>query len=304
MITGRGVEHSWFVVQAGLPGQALTLNVQRMGNRAGSLVCVGVGMTLGSHITPLARSYIETSDVVFTGLSDGIIELWLAKMHHDVRSLQSFYREGKSRLDTYRQMVDAMLAEVRAGKQVCGAFYGHPGVFALPPHKAIEIARGEGYRAHMEPGVSAEDCLYADLGIDPGSFGCQHYEASQLMFYRRRIDTSAYLVLWQAGVAGDKSLARFATGAAYRQVLVDVLARDYDLGHEVIVYKAATLPTHPARIKRAALGELPGIEIDMHATLVIPPASALQPDLEIRARLAALELSFDPSGDSSGAATA
>jgi hypothetical protein len=31
---------------------------------SGSLVCVGIGMTLGSHITPLARSYIETSDVV------------------------------------------------------------------------------------------------------------------------------------------------------------------------------------------------------------------------------------------------
>jgi precorrin-3B methylase len=140
----------------------------------GSLVCVGIGMTLGSHLTPLARSYIEKSDVVFAGLSDGIIELWLAKMHPDVRTLQSLYQEGKSRLDTYGQMLDCMLTEVRAGKQVCGAFYGHAGVFAWPPHKAIEIARAEGYRAHMEPGVSAEDCLYADLGIDPGKYGCQH----------------------------------------------------------------------------------------------------------------------------------
>ena len=64
----------------------------------------------------------------------------------------------------------------------------------------------------MEPGISAEDCLYADLGIDPGSVGCQHYEASQFMFYRRRIDPSAYLVLWQVGIAGDRSLRRFATG--------------------------------------------------------------------------------------------
>src|SRR5512138_2786563 len=87
-------------------------------------------MTLGSHITPLSRNYIETADVVFAATSDGIVELWLAKMHPDVRSLQSFYHEGKSRAETYRQMVAAMLAEVRAGKRVCGAFYGHPGVFA------------------------------------------------------------------------------------------------------------------------------------------------------------------------------
>jgi uncharacterized protein YabN with tetrapyrrole methylase and pyrophosphatase domain len=258
---------------------------------SGSLVCVGLGMTLGSHITPLSRSYIEQADVVFAGTSDGIVELWLAKMNADVRSLQGYYREGTSRLDTYRQMVEAMLTEVRSGKQVCGAFYGHPGVFALPPHKAIEIARSEGYQAHMEPGVSAEDCLYADLGIDPGKYGCQHYEASQFMLNHRRIDTAAYLVLWQVGVAGDRSLARFATGAAYRQVLVDVLARDYSLDHEITLYRVATLPIHKAKIERIALRHLPQADIDMHATVVIPPMSALQPDRAIRERLAALDAS-------------
>jgi len=246
-------------------------------------------MTLGSHITPLSRSHIEQADVVFTALSDGIIELWLAKMHPDVRSLQPLYREGQSRAVTYRQMVDAMLSEVRAGKRVCGAFYGHPGVFAWPAHQAIAIAREEGYAAHMEPGVSAEDCLYADLGIDPGRFGCQHYEASQFMLYRRRIDPSAYLVLWQIGVAGDQSLTRFSTGNAYRQVLVDVLARDYPREHQVFVYEATTLPTRPASIVTVALHQLPEVAINMHATLVVPPAEKMQPDPAVRDRLAALD---------------
>ncbi len=255
----------------------------------GSLVCVGLGMTLGSHLGPLARSHIEQSEVVFAGLSDGIVELWLARMHADVRSLQPLYREGKSRMQTYRQMVDAILTEVRAGRRVCGVFYGHPGVFAWAPHKAIEVARREGYPAHMEPGISAEDCLYADLGIDPGRYGCQHFEASQLLFYQRRIDPTAYLVLWQVGLVGDQSLARFSTGAAYRQVLVDVLARDYPLTHEVIVYRAATLPIQPPRIERLALGDLPQADVGMADTVVIPPARAMQPDREIRARLAALD---------------
>jgi precorrin-6B methylase 1 len=256
----------------------------------GSLVCVGIGMTLGSHITPLARSHIERSDVVFAAVSDGVVELWLQEMHPDVRSLQPFYQEGKSRMQTYRDMVDAMLTQVRARKQVCGVFYGHPGVFAWPPHKAIAIARAEGYQAHMEPGISAEDCLYADLGIDPGTVGCQHFEASQLLFYKRRIDPTAYLVLWQVGVAGDVSLARFSTGAAYRQVLVDVLTTDYPLDHEIIIYRAATLPIHQPRIERVALGKLPEADITLHDTVVIPPASALQPNPEIRARLDALDL--------------
>jgi uncharacterized protein YabN with tetrapyrrole methylase and pyrophosphatase domain len=257
---------------------------------AGSLVCVGVGMTLGSHLAPLARSYIEKSDVVFAVMSDGIVEKWLSEMHPDVRSLQPLYREGKSRARTYREMVDAMLAEVRAGKKVCGAFYGHPGVFAWPPHKAIEIARREGFRAHMEPGISAEDCLYADLGIDPGKYGCQHYEASQLLFYKRRLDPSAYLVLWQVGVVGDQSLARFSTGNAYRQVLVKLLEQHgYPPDHEAIVYRAPTLPMQSARIARTALAQLPQFDVELEDTIVLPPAKALEPNPDVRTQLDALD---------------
>lgn len=254
----------------------------------GTLVCVGVGMTLGSHITPLSRSYIEKSDVVFSLMSDAIVELWVQEMHPDVRSLQPYYSEGTSRLVSYKAMIEAMLVEVRAGKKVCGAFYGHPGVFAWVPHRAIELAREEGYAAHMEPGVSAEDCLYADLGIDPGKYGCAHFEASQFMFYQRRIDPSAYLILWQVGVAGDQSLARFSTGAAYRQVLVDILAQDYPLDHEVIIYQAATLPIQKARVERVRLGDLVEADVDMQVTVVVPPSQAQIRDEQTLSRLRAL----------------
>jgi precorrin-6B methylase 1 len=255
----------------------------------GSLACVGMGMTLGSHLTPLARSHIEQADVVFAALSDGIVELWLQRMHPDVRSLQPYYAEGKSRMVTYRQWVELMMTEVRAGKHVCGVFYGHPGIFAWSPHKAIEVARAEGFKAHMEPGISAEDCLYADLGIDPGRFGCQHFEASQLLFYERRIDPTGYLVLWQVGLVGDLSLKRFSTGPAYRQALVDVLSADYPLDHEVIVYRGATLPIQKPQVRRMTLRDLPGVELTAEETVVLPPAAPLKRNLAMRERLAALD---------------
>src|SRR5688500_11004934 len=202
----------------------------------GSLAIVGLGMTLGAHLTPRARLHIEQADVVFVAVSDPLVELWVQEMHPDVRSLQPLYAEGKNRQETYREMVDALLGEVRAGKRVCGAFYGHPGVFAFAPHKAIAQARAEGFEAVMEPGVSAEDCLYADLGIDPGRVGCQHFEASQMMFYQRRIDPSAYLVLWQVRIAGDRRYRRFATGPDYRRLLVERLREDYPPHHPVTAY--------------------------------------------------------------------
>lgn len=256
---------------------------------SGSLACVGIGMTLGAHICPLAKSYIEQADVVFSGVSNGIVELWLQEMHSDVRSLQVYYSEGKSRHITYREMVDAMLSEVRAGKKVVGAFYGHPGVFAHAPHKSIELAKAEGFDAVMVPGISAEDCLIADLGIDPGKFGCQQFEASQFMFYQRRFDPSCYLVLWQIGLAGDKSMAKFATGAAHRQVLIELLAEQYPLDHEVILYEAAVLPIDTVRKQRLTLSELADAEIFMHTTLVIPPSQKMQPNHQVLERLKQIE---------------
>lgn len=257
--------------------------------KPGSLVCVGLGMMLGAHIGPRARSHIEQADVVFAAVSDPVVELWLQQMHPDVRSLQPLYAEGKPRHQTYRDMVESMLVEVRAGSTVVGAFYGHPGVFAKAPHDAIAQARSEGFHAHMEPGVSAEDCLYADLGIDPGRLGCQHYEASQFMFYRRRIDPSAYLVLWQVGIAGDRTYRRFATGPEYRRLLVDRLREDYPLDHPVTVYEAATLPITQPRTETVLLRDLVDAALHMHSTLVVPPCEPLQRDEAMLARIEALE---------------
>jgi precorrin-6B methylase 1 len=260
------------------------------GRKAGTLAVVGMGMTLGAHLTPISRSHIEKADVVFAALSDNLVEKWLMRMNPDVRSLQGYYAEGKSRMVTYREWLDVIMAEVRAGKQVCVVFYGHPGIFAWTPHMAIETARAEGFVAHMEPGISSEACLYADVGIDPGEFGCQHFEASQFILFDRQLDTGGYVILWQVALVGDTTLARLgSTGAAYRQVLVDRLLRDYPADHEIIVYRGATLPIDAPRIERVALRDLVGLEMTVAETVVLPPARALRADPVAWARVKALD---------------
>lgn len=257
--------------------------------RRGRLACVGLGMTLGSHLTPLARSHIVQADVVFAALSDVIAEEWLKRMHPDVRSLQPYYGEGKPRIQTYREWVALMMAELRAGKRVCGVFYGHPGIFAWSPHKAIAQARAEGYEAHMEPGISAEDCLYADLGIDPGRYGCQHFEASQLLYCERRIDPAGYVVLWQAGVVGNRSIGRLDNAMAYRALLVERLETDYPPDHSVIIYRGATLPVEQPCIRYVTLRELASVPLTAEETVVLPPAMTLRPNRDMLERLQALD---------------
>lgn len=256
----------------------------------GSFVAVGLGMMLGAHLSPRSRSEIEQAGAVFALVSDAIVELWLQRIRPDLRSLQPYYAEGKRRTDSYREMIEAMLGEVRAGRRVCGVFYGHPGVFAQVPHHAVAQARAEGFDAEMQPGISAEDCLYADLGVDPATYGCQHYEASQLLFYRRRLDPSAYLVIWQIGLTGDRSLARFSTGPAYRRLLVErLIEAGYPPGHEVVVYEAATLPIATPRIERMPLSALVEADLRLQSTLAVPPALPMVRDEAMLARIDAID---------------
>merc|ERR1719315_731601 len=106
-------------------------------------------------------------------------------MRPDALDLYVLYDDGKNRIDTYVQMSEAMLHEARKGLNVVGIFYGHPGVFVLPSHRAIQIAKKEGMTGIMLPAPSAEDCLVSDLGIDPSLPGMQTLEATDFLLRNR-----------------------------------------------------------------------------------------------------------------------
>lgn len=251
------------------------------------LVCVGVGMMLGAHLTPRARSAIEDADIVLSAVSDPLVELWLRELNPHLEGLQHLYAAGKPRQQTYAEMVRALLEPLRAGQRVCGAFYGHPGVFAQAPHRAIAQAREQGFTAWMEPGISAADCLFADLGIDPGSHGCQHYEASQFLLYRTPLNTAAHLVLWQVGIAGDLSCTRLQSQPDAGALLQQRLREHYRDSQPLILYEAATLPLATPRCERITLAALAQVPLQLQTTLVVPPSTAACPDVEWRARLRA-----------------
>ncbi|NLG76029.1 MAG: hypothetical protein GX535_07310 [Xanthomonadaceae bacterium] len=249
---------------------------------------MGVGIHPGAHLTPAAKSHIDRSDIVFADVPHEAFEVWLSELHGDVRSLRDIRAERKPRMEANRTIVQILLGEVRAGKSVCGAFYGHSGLFGGPAHIAVRTARTEGYAAHMEPGISTVDFLYADLGIDPGKFGCQHYEANQLVRYRRSLDSSAYLMLWNIDSPPEGIVAE-ANLVAYRTLLLEVLADEYPPRHQILVYRPADRVHGAPKILRIPLELLPTADIDAHACVVIPPAAELLPDTARQARLALLE---------------
>jgi hypothetical protein len=155
----------------------------------------------------------------------------------------------------------------------------------LPSHAAIRQARAEGFAAAMCPGVSAEDCLFADLGIDPGVHGCQSFEATDFLIRRRRFDPHSSLLLWQVGLVGElHKRARYDVRRGLA-VLVEELRAFYPPEHEVILYEAARVATAQPDIRRLALAALPVTRIQPIATLYVPPVGPARIDQSMLARL-------------------
>ncbi len=252
--------------------------------KSGELVIIGSGIQLGRHVSCRALSELREADCVLA-MTDGYCFQWLKGIRDDIRGLHEYYGKDKDRRQTYQEMDEAIMTPLREGKRVCVVFYGHPGVFADVPHETIRKARAEGFEARMEPGISAEACLYADLGMDPGRRGVQSFEATQFLVYERQLDPTALLILWQVALAGDLSCAQFAADERRLTVLRDKLLRYYAPGTEVILYEAAQLPLESFRADRLPLSDLPRAEYKEYTTLVIPPVTELTPDT---AALAAL----------------
>jgi len=234
---------------------------------------------LVNQTTLEARDCMTRADRLMYLVSDPATETWLRRLNASAESLLDCYAPGKPRERSYRDMVRRILEAVRTRVYVCAAFYGHPGVFVNPGHRAVRRARREGYRARMLPGVSTEDCLFADLGIDPADNGCQSFEATDFLAYRRRFDPTSALILWQAGVLGESSFPTDDGCRAERLArLTRVLRRHYDERHPVVLYEAAQFPVSEPKIRKIPLSKLPGTRLWSITTLYIPPKPSREPD--------------------------
>jgi uncharacterized protein YabN with tetrapyrrole methylase and pyrophosphatase domain len=231
-----------------------------------------------------ARLSIESADKVLYTVADAVTETAIKQLNATAESLQPLYKPGKYCLVTYQEMVDRILYFLRKRLDVCAVFYGHPGVFVYSSHEAIQQARREGFQAVMLPATSSEDNLFADLGVDPATSGCQSFETTDFLIRRRKFDPTSHLILWQIGNIGNWKPER-QDCARNLQVLVDVLLEHYDPGHEVVLYLAAQYVSCDPMIDRVALSKIPEASISNVTTLYVPPRDIAPIDYDILDRL-------------------
>ena len=230
----------------------------------GELVVLGSGISMLDLTRDIERE-LHTADSVFHCVYDKVTQAWIGELCPEAYDLRILYGEDIDRHFTYVRMAESMLHDVRRGKKVVAVFYGHPGIFAMPAHRAVHIARKEGHRAKMRAGISALDHLVADLGFDPALPGMSSFEATDMLLRRRRIDPTLHIVLWQVGVVGE---FQFKPGGFENQGyedLVALLGEVYGSDWYVTHYIAPQYVGIEPLIERIRIGEL--LDEDKRANL-------------------------------------
>jgi precorrin-6B methylase 1 len=249
----------------------------------GSLDIVGTGIRAVGQVTAEARRCIEAADLVLYA-TDAVTARWIERLNPRAESLDRLFAPGEPRRVTYERTVARILEVVREGRRVCAAYYGHPGVFVYATHAALQQARSEGFPARMLPGVSASDCLFADLGVDLGSRGCQSHEATDFLTHHTVFDPAVPLILWQVGIVGDWGYGGRPNRTG-RRLLLEKLLPAYGSEHGVVLYQAAQFAALPYLAARFPLHRLEAVPGDPYCTLLVPPAGESRLDRPIAERL-------------------
>jgi Tetrapyrrole (Corrin/Porphyrin) Methylases len=254
----------------------------------GELIVLGSGISF-VDLTRDAEAEIRSADAVFHCVYDKVTQIWLGQIRPDGFDLRVLYGENIDRHNTYVRMAEAMLHFVRMGKKVVAVFYGHPGVFAMPAHRAIHIARSEGHFAKMRPGISALDYLVADIGFDPALPGFASFEATDLLLRSRRVDPSLHVVIWQVGVVGEFQFQPEGFKNDGFELLVDYLTEIYGPDWKITHYIAPQYVGIEPLIVSFKLSQLLAPEvrstISALSTFYIEPQQFGETDWEISTKL-------------------
>ena len=258
--------------------------------KASTLVIAGTGIKFISHLTHEVEVYIQNSSKILYLSNEPAIEEWIKSKHLNTESLYDYYTRHESRLKNYQEIANKILSDVNKFETTLVLLYGHPTVYAMPALEAAIKARKQNVEVIILPGISADACLYADLMIDPGSAGCQSYDATDFLIKNKIIDNTSHTILWQIGSIGSISLISNYGNKTGIRLLKNKLSELFTPNHPVTVYEASQYPHFRPRIDDITIEDLENIELTALSTLYIPPINVSTINNEI---LDKLNLSID-----------
>lgn len=231
------------------------------------LIVVGSGIKSISHLTEETKRVIQSADKVLYLINEDNLKQWIQREAKNSESLDSIYFSFEKRIEAYQALTNHIIEEYKKVSILCVVFYGHPTVFADSALNAVRQIKENGGEAIILPAVSAQDCLFSDLEIDPGDQGCFSIEATELVLFERYIDVHAHLILWQVANFGRTDGKK----ANNLPILKDYLIGYYPADYSICLYEAPSLPTYIPRIEWIPLGHIDQSVISSITTVYIPP---------------------------------
>lgn len=241
------------------------------------LVVVGTGLFPAEHLTVEARAWLERADHVVHAHHDPDMIQWLIDLNPHIQALPG-------NISIPGMSIGFIIELLATGKSVCLALPGHPAVYQSTGRSLVAAAREAGYRAWLTPAVTAEDCLFANLGVDPGRNGGQSFTATYLLLYQPVFDPTAALFLWGLDQIGQLS------HPAGLSLLQEFLERNYTGQHPLTLYTPPGSVGQAATMQTFSLTTLDQQYPRSDTLLYVPPRPGSKPDPEMRKRIQALSV--------------
>ena len=250
---------------------------------------VGLGIKNYDHLTvETDRALRRARQVLYLDTGLATRELLEERCDDVVPLYAESYAERGSRLNAYHHVAARVLSAALVGGPIVFAIQGHPSVFCYPPILMRDLARMLGIPFEILPGISAMDCLFAELGIDPAVHGVQMYEATDLLLRCRPLAPDVPTLIWQAGTVETRLHSRRVSSEGRFDRLKAWLSRFYPLDHPITAFFSAPHPLVPSTRFDFALGDIGSHAAALHPgiTLYLPPVAA-RPlvDLELLKKL-------------------
>ncbi len=247
---------------------------------------VGSGIKTLSHLTTEAKAYITEASKVLYLVNEPVMQEWLQENTKSSECLDDIYFSFEKRLDAYHAIAEKVIDEIKQHEFVCLVLYGHPTIFAAIGLDALALAKRQKIAIdHVTiPGISAMDCLFADLGVDPGDSGCYSIDVNDLLLFNKTIEPHSHLILWQIGMIGNCGKPSYNVSQQKLEYLKNYLYQCYPQNQPITLYEASLYPAMPPKIEESVLAKIETLPYTPISSLYIAPLK--QPKLNKKAAAA------------------
>lgn len=235
-----------------------------------TLYIAGSGIKTLAHLTQECKKLINTCDKVLYLLNEPLAKEYILSKTKNSLDLNEIYFSEDSRKAVYNKITTRIITELKQCSTLGVICYGHPFFCADPFLHAAKIATNDGYNVVVFPGISAIDCMFSDLLIDPTTNGLQLYEASHLINSNKTVERLSDLIVLQVGFVNVKNHPHLESSASGFVELCHYLQSIYEPGHECYVYEASLYPSIKPRVEKIRLDKLHSCNVTTLTSIYLP----------------------------------